>query len=262
MSEVREVATRTVACRPSWAVGVAEFEAFLATRPADARLDHVEDLLVAWAAGERVPGAIDEVARRIRTLTISHRRARVSDDTLEEARQRVLERMLVGSGDRPGMIRSYLGDGPLDGWLRVSLAREALSLDKRGAREAPWDDLLAPIQATTPEASYLKQLYETTYKRAFEAAAAELPPRERSILRQHLLLGMTIDRLGELYGVHRVTASRWILSAKDALLKNTRRHLQQDLKLSLTELEGLANLVESRLELSLERILKTDAGVP
>lgn len=261
MTVASELALRLCQARASWGVSAVPFTEALIAHPRWLASPYPDDLFTAWCAARGVTPAIDEVARRITTLTLSQKRARVSEDTLEEARQRLLERMLVPSGEQPAKIATYEGSGPLDGWLRVSLAREALALDRKTAREQVWDELLAPVEETTPEAQYLRRLYETTYKRAFEEAARALSARERSILRQHLVLGLSIDRLGDLYGVHRVTASRWILSAREALLTNTRRNLERELSLSRRDLEGLARLVESRLDLSLERILETDSSL-
>jgi len=255
VSDLAEIAARLCSARPEWRVASTELAAWLAERPEAASSEHVDDVFVAWCAMRGVRQAVDEIARRITTLPLSHRRARVSDETLAEARQRLLERMLVGSGNGPARIGTYAGDGPLDGWLRVSLAREAVALERSSSRETPWDELLAPVHAETPEEQYLKSLYEGSYKRAVAVAAAGLTTRERSILRQHLLLGMTVDRLGELYGVHRVTASRWVVSAKNALLEGTRRQLRLELGLSTADLAGLARLIESRVDLSLARVL-------
>jgi RNA polymerase sigma-70 factor, ECF subfamily len=247
--------------RAAWSVNLDAFTAFVETREG-VRIAQMEDLYLAFGAGQGSEPAIAELVRRVASLTVSHRRARVSAETLEDARQQMLERLLMRRGDQLPRITLYAGQGSLEGWLRISLAREALGLHERVARETPWEDILLPggetaIAPDNAEAQYVKAFYTAQYRTAFERAAGLLTSRERALLRQHLLLGMNVDRLGEIYSVHRVTASRWVLAAKEALLTNMRKELKETIGLKEHDLKSIHRLLESRLEFSMQRVLQS-----
>lgn len=239
--------------RLTWGIDPEAFLHFAQSRSATC----IDDLHLAYGAMTGSELATSALAARVTALTLSHKRARVSDDTLQEARQRLLERLLLARDGAPPKIATYAGTGPLDGWLRVSLAREALALEEQTKRETPWEELLAPPTSGDDQDAYEKALYKHEYKAAFERAANTLSARDRSILRQHLLLGLSIDRLGELYSVHRVTASRWVIAAKEQLMDQMRANLVQELRLPPEELEKIAGLIQSRLDFSLERVLRS-----
>src|SRR5205809_336497 len=75
------------------------------------------------------------------------------------------------------------------------------------------------------------------YREAFAAALATLTARDRNLLRQMYLYGATVDELGVLYAVHRATAARWIAQIRDTLLRRTRGHIGDALRLTGDELD-------------------------
>ena len=71
-----------------------------------------------------------------------------------------------------------------------------------------------------------------------------------------------MDALGSLYDVHRATAARWLRSAHEDLGRATRERLATRLRIAPDELASIMQMIESRLEVSLERLLdRSDAGV-
>jgi RNA polymerase sigma-70 factor (ECF subfamily) len=101
----------------------------------------------------------------------------------------------------------------------------------------------------------MKQLYRKAFRDAFGAALATMDPREKVMLRQHFVDGLTIDELGPLYAVHRATAARWITAAKATLMERTRREFMTRARLSPREMASVMRLVQSRLEVTLARLL-------
>ncbi len=67
--------------------------------------------------------------------------------------------------------------------------------------------------------------------------------------------GWSVDRIGALYGVHRVTASRWVAAAREQLGAAIRSELASRLAISVDEVDSIVRLVQSRVDLSLERLL-------
>jgi len=180
----------------------------------------------------------------------------VSSEIAEEANQIVRERLLVGDGTPK--VLEYDGKGDLKSWVRIVVVREAIYLSKRGKKEVPLSlDLLSlPTAQDNPEVAYFKAHYRTEYKDAFEAAVDELTSRERALLRQQLVLGMSVDEIGAVYQVHRATAARWVQSARDQVLAKARLQLAIRLDLPRADIENIVRMIESQLEMSMDRLLK------
>jgi RNA polymerase sigma-70 factor (ECF subfamily) len=174
-------------------------------------------------------------------------------DLIAEVKQKLRQSLLVPD-DEPPRIEKFGGRGDLRGWVRVLATREALAMMRRSRKEMPVeDDLLAErlLPPGNSELDYLKQLYRAEFKTAFAEALAALPDRERTLLRQHVIDGLTIDQIGVAYRVHRASAARWLERARQRLLETTRAALQQRLKVESTELDSILRLIHSQLEVSL-----------
>ena len=88
-------------------------------------------------------------------------------------------------------------------------------------------------------------------------AIGDLPARQRSLLALAIVKGLGVDRIGAIYGVHRATAARWVVAARQELTRAVRRALHVRLRVPDHEIGDMVPLVESQLELSLERILSS-----
>jgi RNA polymerase sigma-70 factor (ECF subfamily) len=189
------------------------------------------------------------------------RRVRTGGDVRDDARQILRQRLFVGTRQSGPRIAAYSGRGPLRLWLRVTVVRIVFEILEREAREPQADEneiLALPAPADDPEIGYLKQLYQREFKEAFEAAVIALGDRERTLLMQYHVDGLTIDELGALYRVHRVTAARWVARARKSLLDATRKELQRKLDLSPTEFDRLLRTIWSNLDISIYRLFGKD----
>jgi RNA polymerase sigma-70 factor (ECF subfamily) len=189
------------------------------------------------------------------------RRVRTGGDVLDDARQILRQRLFVGTRQSGPRIAAYSGRGPLRLWLRVTVVRIVFEILERESREPQADEneiLALPAPADDPEIGYLKQLYQREFKEAFEAAVAALADRERTLLMQYHVDGLTIDELGALYRVHRVTAARWVARARKSLHDATRKELQRKLDLSPTEFDRLLRTIWSHLDISIYRLFGKD----
>jgi RNA polymerase sigma-70 factor (ECF subfamily) len=159
----------------------------------------------------------------------------------------------VGSEASPAKIGAYSGRGPLAGWVRVSAVRVAVSLRRaEHPAEAPREDALDPlVPAVDPELDALKLRYAAAFNAALRDAFAALPPRDRTLLKLHYVDGVSVERLAVSYNAHRVSASRWLSAARARVLEETSRLLRGREKISESEFDSLARLVQSRLEVSL-----------
>jgi RNA polymerase sigma-70 factor (ECF subfamily) len=110
--------------------------------------------------------------------------------------------------------------------------------------------------ADDPELEYLRTQYVSEFKRALGDAFDLLPMRERNLLRQHYLDGLTIEAVARLHRVHRATAARWLADAREVVLVNVRKQMRLRCSLSDVELESLVSAVRDRFDLSISRVLR------
>lgn len=209
------------------------------------------------AAGDRAALAAFE-ARYVSQLPGALSRMRLDRAALDEVLQTVRERLLVAQGGRPPRVREMAGRGDLGALVRVAAIRTALNL-LRGERrrgEESGEDLVELLAGEVdPARSIMEGEVRAALKAAFEEALAGLDPRQRNLLRLHLRYRLGIDEIGRLHRVHRATAARWLERVRDRLRRDTRRLLARRLGERGAELDGLFGLVDSRLEISFDRLL-------
>jgi RNA polymerase sigma-70 factor (ECF subfamily) len=197
---------------------------------------------------------------------LAHRKARA--DVAADARQMVLERLLVGDASKgtAPKIGDYRGIGALHSWVASTAATTLLTL-RRSAnrrREQPEDSGGAALGARVdPELDYLKLKYKSEVEEAIIGALAQLSSRDSALLRLHLGERLSIDALGSMYSVNRATAARWLAAARSALVQKTKETLRARLQLSEGECDSLVGLVQSQLDVSIVRRLPTvELGEP
>jgi RNA polymerase sigma-70 factor (ECF subfamily) len=184
------------------------------------------------------------------------RRIDASPELADEVRQVLRERLLVGIGGAPPRIADYSGRGPLGAWVRVSAVRVAIDLRRKRSTEPLAAASSEPVtNQLDPEAALLLARYQGEYQTALREALATLSAKERNLLRMHFVDGMTVDRVGTVYRVHRATAARWIQAIRERLLDETYRRLGERLRLSPAEFASLTAIVQSQLRVSLSGIL-------
>jgi RNA polymerase sigma-70 factor, ECF subfamily len=199
---------------------------------------------VEWFEREALPELLPALAR----LRLD---GAEQDDTL----QRFKEELFVGrSGARP-KLHEYGGRGDLRGWLRVSLVRLGLKM-LRSRREGE-DDALLEQHAVEgdPELLLAKAEARALFRSAFQSALDALETRERLILKQHFVDGLSIDELGTLHRVHRATAARHVQSARKHLVDRLQKQLMADAGISRAECDRVLAFVQSQLGATLRRRL-------
>jgi RNA polymerase sigma-70 factor (ECF subfamily) len=129
---------------------------------------------------------------------------------------------------------------------------------KKRAREAPLNVSLEQRLVTTidPSLDALKAEYRGEFAAALREAITDLGPEDRALLRQQVVDGMSIDDVGAAFGVHRATAARWLLRAKDALVQATHQRLAARLVLPVEQIDSVIRLVSSQLDASVVRYLR------
>ena len=90
--------------------------------------------------------------------------------------------------------------------------------------------------------------YRGDFEQALKDALGRLPERERMLLRLHLVNGVSVDKIGQMFAVSQPTASRWLAAARETLLDDIKATLGNPLGASSQELASMAGLVASRLD--------------
>ncbi len=220
------------------------------------------DLFIACAVARGVPGALAAFERRFfpdiaRTVAAVDR----SPAFAAEVQQILRERLFLGGAGEPG-IAQYAGRGSLPAWLRISAMRVAGRLREGTDRETDLErldklsDRALDGAQSDPEVEHLKATYRPQFRQAFHDALGAISARERNVLRLHTLDRLTGEQIARFYGVTQPTCSRWLSHARQTLHERTRDLLRQRLGLSGSQLDSLAGLVLSQLELSLPRVLR------
>jgi RNA polymerase sigma-70 factor, ECF subfamily len=194
----------------------------------------------------------DEMFERVdRVLSRLGLSAADADDVKQDVRTKLL---VATTGDPK--LALYRGTGPLPHWIASVAGREALaSMRKRKPTDAIDDDDFLVDAADDPELVTLKSQHGAAFKQAFQAAVRELSSRERAILRALIVDDRSINDVAALYGIHRVTASRWVSELRADLLKRTRNQLRDRFQLDASSIESAIRMLDSNLELSLFRLL-------
>jgi RNA polymerase sigma-70 factor (ECF subfamily) len=240
---------------PDLDVSLSELAEYLAGHEAGwmPPLERAGDVYLACGCALRKPRALESLDGLLRaTVARAVSRIDASPSFADLVAQDLRARLLVG--DRP-KISEYAGRAALGSWLKTAAVRAALNLRRaKGdqAHEEVPSQLLGP---TEPELDLVRARYRTDFEEAVREALKALPDRDRALLQASVGGGKSIDELGALYGVGRSTAARWLVAAREALAAETRRRLIERLRLTPAELDSVAAVVRSQIDVSIVRLL-------
>lgn len=225
---------------------------------------HVGDLYLAYAYGlghEAARARVESehftrIQRRLERMRVP---PAITADILQELRCRLVEL----SEPEPGRS-TYSGRGSLGGWLFIAAIRSAERSVERARREvsdsSEGSDGAEPLPLRLdPETEHLVQSYKATFEEAMKQALASLSRRERNLLRFHFLERLSIDRLAEMYRVHRATAARWIVRAQQRLAEETVARFRAQIPTEEGSVPRLLHLIRSKLDLDLSAALQRAA---
>ena len=257
---ITALVARGRAAWPGLDIDAAHFAAYLATRLGDGDDGlYVEDLYLACACVEQLPRAFTTFDDRY-LGAVPHYVSRLdrSAPFADEVRQRLRERLFVGSDGEPPRLVSYSGRGPLATWVKIAAIRLALNL-RRTDRDPSLESRDEPMIAGDPELLLLRHRHRVDFNAAFVSAVAALTVEQRQLLRLHFLDSVSLGRIATLHCVDKSTVSRRLQNARDELLRRTERHLRARLNLGDGEAGSLMRLLRSELgEVSVARLLRAN----
>ncbi len=220
---------------------------------------HGDDLYLSCACAAGDAAALRAFERaQLGTIDAALAAAKMDATVAEEVKQRLRDRLFVGK-DGGGKISTYRAGGSLRSWVRAAAIREAISMTRRRTREVPLGEALVDAvmpSSATPEQEYVKALYRTEFKLAFEAAMTTLDDRQRTLLRYKFLDNASIDDIAAVYTVHRATAARWLGRIREQLHTATFEHLAQKLNLEIDAVDSVVALIRSQLDASISAYVR------
>ncbi len=184
---------------------------------------------------------------------------RLSSRQREEVVQELREKLFVGKPGQRARICDYAGDGKLPGLIKVTAYRCAIDVMREASHFVPMSQEAFELPTISDDAELLsiRAEFQTHFKKAFASAVEKLSSKERNILRMRFMQKLSIDQIAKLYGTHRATIFRWLASAREAVLLETRSQLAAELALDRDRLDSLFGLMDSKFEASIEALLET-----
>ncbi|MGE0867282.1 MAG: sigma-70 family RNA polymerase sigma factor [Kofleriaceae bacterium] len=223
------------------------------------RTVHADDLYLALACGAGASAALDAFeVRYFSDVDAAIRQRCGSVPWISDFKQALREKLFVGSVDRRPRILAYAGLGPLRGWLRVIVLRDLINRQTRVPKEQPVDhDELAELstEPDDPALRLFKQRYAPQFTQAFIAALAALSPRDRDLLKQRFVDGLTLEQLATAHTVDRATVVRRLARARATVLSDVRSRLVVSTALPASEISSLMRHVRSDLQITLTQLL-------
>jgi RNA polymerase sigma-70 factor len=218
---------------------------------------HAGDVLLACAALDGQTAAHRQIVAVVDLAFVRMRRTiRLDDSGVAEARQIVLERLLLGGEGQPALTR-YAGRGALVSYVQVVATRVcfALSAEPRDVNVDPDRFTTDVVGEVAAESLLGQEAVREAMREAFRQAIVGLSARDRLVLRFHYVHDHRITDIARLYGVDRSTMSRWIDGARARLWNDARPRLLALLPGGARAMSEAVNGVLSRIDLSLSRLL-------
>jgi len=219
---------------------------------------HAADLYLACACAAGDAHAIATFDRElIPVVAAAAQRIDRSSQFVDEIVQLARERLLIADGGAP-RIADYAGEGPLRAWVRIAAMRIAMNQLRARKRDMLVDDEAffdVVGDASDEHAQQARERYGALCSQALRDAFTKLTARERNLLRMHHLHGLTVDELAPTFRVHRATVARWIQTARERLLNETRAGLRERLAVGDATVDSILRELEGRIEISVSRLL-------
>lgn len=210
----------------------------------------------------RAPGALETLETVFLVPLGQWLAKRCGDGVLaDEALQALRQKLLI---DSPPRLSAYRSTGHLTAWLRVVALR--IGQDLARARGAQWlhgarlaEHFLPP--ANDADARLVQAEVDELFVATLRDVVRALPDKERYALRMHLLAGWNVGQIGEALEIHRATAARWIVAAKERINHEVRQRLAAKLELGPLEIERVFSLLSTQLDVHLSQIFLTEPAL-
>jgi RNA polymerase sigma-70 factor (ECF subfamily) len=221
---------------------------------------HAADLYLAMACDLGIAQAIEAFAIGYLARVDAYLK-RFGNSTIrpEDVRRELEDTLLFGRAGTPARIGQYAGRGPLERFVARAARNAALSMLRARPPAKDANDLdelashlAAPFEGHT---DVIAARYEEVVRDALRASLAVLDRRQRTIVRLHLLQGVSLTQIARMLQVHQSTVSRAFAAASVVIYDGVRRHLQDRKGMSDSEMQSIVRDVRHRIDASLSLLL-------
>lgn len=186
-------------------------------------------------------------------------KSRATADEVDEVKQRVRERLFVADGQKPAKILQYSGRHPFGAWLRAVVMSQYQTLRRRQRVHEEVERLPLTVAGASPELELIRSRARELFGSALKEAFAALDPSDKQLLRLKFGQELTLDAMAIVVGVHRATIARQLSAAKTHLWRGVVTSLSRSLAADEEEIAKLGRELESRLDISLSGLFKSEA---
>jgi RNA polymerase sigma-70 factor, ECF subfamily len=213
------------------------------------------DLALVFAAGTGSPRAAAEVEKLLREGCPRWVRSTGADAS--DVAQQVLTYLLVAPPGDALRILEYRGVAPLVSFLRIVCTRSAISIARKTLAESNLSlsyEIASP--GDDPEIGAFRERFREPFAEAMRASLSEMEPRQKTLLKLHFAKGLQVAQLAVMYNVHRVSMSRWIAEAKDAVFESVRAKFREQMRVPMSdsEFQSIVRLLKSEMDLKLSTL--------
>lgn len=189
------------------------------------------------------------------------RKVHAEDDFVAEVTADLRLALLETETAGPSLLARYRGAGPLRSFVMVLAMRRAVDRRRRQKVVLAEPSTLAELSAPDTgigrvEGSELREAFLD----ALKDRLATLGPRERNVLRLHVVDGVSAEAIARMYNVHRATATRWIVDAKRIVFEDTKGALRARFSMSPETFESFARDEALRMDVTLSTFLRPPPG--
>ena len=228
-----------------------------------------DDLCLALACAKGDEVAWEDFCRDYRGYMINISRTMTQDagaaEQLADSTFAELYGLRESAGSRVSKFSFYSGRGSLRGWLRAVVFQLSADHHRQTNRlvqtDEPEDmDRLVragpePERADPSELEFVRERYSAAVSAALRRAIGELETRERLLLAYYYYDDMTLREIGEVFGVHEATISRWLTKVQKRARKFVEKGLARDHGFNRREVSEAIELAAERMDINVREYL-------
>ncbi|KAF0250117.1 MAG: RNA polymerase sigma-70 factor ECF subfamily [bacterium] len=206
-----------------------------------------QELCFAIACAQGDESAWDEFMRDYRSFLQAVARQLTRNETQAEELVEIAWSELYGlrevEGKRISKFSAYSGKGSLKGWLRAVLFQLSVDRHRRQGRyvqpqeENDLERLAAPVIHASEKKTDLSERYQIATHKALAQAITSLEPRMKIILNYYYYDNLTLKQIGQIFGVHEATASRWVVRIQQDIRQFVEKFLKQEYRFNSVQIK-------------------------
>ncbi|MFY9227254.1 MAG: sigma-70 family RNA polymerase sigma factor [Blastocatellia bacterium] len=199
---------------------------------------NAQDLCFAVACSEADETAWEDFMRDYRGFLQAVAHQLTKNETQAEELVEIAWSELFGlrevEGKRISKFSSYSGKGSLKGWLKAVLFQLSVDRHRKQGRyvqteeESDFERLTPAVAHAAEKTPSIGKRYQIATHKALEKAITTLDSRMKLVLSYYYYDNLTLKQIGQVFGVHEATASRWLQKIQQDIRQEVEKLLKQE----------------------------------